>query len=150
MALPRNILVPLDLGDHATRVLEYAVALAATLDAKVHVLHAVNWPVLGAEIPVSVSDKAMDEIVAKHQRELDQLAATYARGAPVGSVEVKVGDPRALIPQIAEQRGVDLIVMGTHGRSGIARLLLGSVAETVARAAPCPVLLVRSGTVVAP
>jgi nucleotide-binding universal stress UspA family protein len=150
MKLPRNILVPIDLGDHATQVLAYAVALAAKLDAKIHILHAVDWPLLGAEIPIAVSDKAMDEIVAQHRQDLDQLVATHASKAPLGSVELKIGDPRTLIMQTAEQHGVDLIVMGTHGRRGVSRLLLGSVAEHVARTAPCPVLLLRSGTVAAP
>ncbi len=150
MTLPRNILVPVDLGAHTTQVLEYAVALAAKLDAKIHVLHLVDWPLLGAELPVAVSDKAMDEIVAHHRRDLDQLAATYASKAPLGSVELKIGDPRTWITQIAEQHQADLIVMGTHGRRGVSRLLLGSVAEHVARTAACPVLLLRSGSVAAP
>jgi len=140
---PQSILVPLDLGDHAAQLFDYAVALAGKLDAKVHVLHAVDWPKLGAELPASVSDEAMDAIVARHRQDLQQLAATYTGKASLGSVELHIGDPRSVITQAAEQLRVDMIVMGTHGRRGVSRVLLGSVAEQVARTAPCPVLLVR-------
>lgn len=143
---PRNLLVPVDLGNHAAQVLDYAVGLARGLDAKVHVLHSVDWPLLGAEIPASVTDAAMTEIVAHRQRDLDRLVAAHAGAPPFASAELKTGDPRILISQVAEQLAADLIVMGTHGRRGISRLLLGSVAEYVARTAHCPVLLVRVGT----
>jgi nucleotide-binding universal stress UspA family protein len=146
MTLPRNILVPIDLGDHATEVLGYAVALAAKLDAKVHVLHVVPGSLLGSEIPIMVTETGMAEIAAHRRQDLDQLVASYADQVPFASVELKTGDARAEIAAAAAQRGVDLIVMGTHGRRGVSRLLLGSVAEHVARIAPCPVLLVRTGT----
>jgi nucleotide-binding universal stress UspA family protein len=145
MNTPRNILVPIDLGDHAKEVLDYAAALAAKLDAKLHVRHAVSWPLLGTEIPASVTDQAMNEIVALHRKDLDQLVASYDGKAPIASTELQTGDPRTLIVQGAAQVHADLIVMGTHGRRGVSRLLIGSVAEQVARTAPCPVLLVRSG-----
>jgi universal stress protein A len=149
MNLPRNIFVPIDLGDHAKQVLDYAFALAGKLDAKVHIFHAVDWPLLGAEIPATASERAMDELVAQRKQDLDQLATPYGSKAPLGSVELEIGDPRTLIAQAAAKLGVDLIVMGTHGRRGVSRLLLGSVAEQVARTAPCPVLLVRSGAAAA-
>jgi nucleotide-binding universal stress UspA family protein len=146
MTLPRSILVPIDLGDHATEVLGYAVALAARLDAKVHVLHVVPWSLLGAEIPIAVTETGMAEIVAHRQQDLEQLVASFADKVPFDSVELKTGDARAEIATAAERRHVDLIVMGTHGRRGVSRLLIGSVTEHVARIAPCPVLLVRTGT----
>ena len=58
MNLPRNILVPIDVEDAAAQVLDYAVALATKLDAKLHVLHVVAWPLLGAEVPIAVSETA--------------------------------------------------------------------------------------------
>jgi nucleotide-binding universal stress UspA family protein len=146
MTFPRNILVPIDLGDHTTEVLDYAVGLAGRLDAKIHVLHSVPLPVLGSEIPVTISDSAIDDLVATRRQDLDRTAAGYAGKCVFASVELKTGDPRAVILESAVQLRADLIIMGTHGRRGVSRLLLGSVAEQVARTAPCPVLLVRSGT----
>jgi nucleotide-binding universal stress UspA family protein len=146
MTLPRTILVPIDLGDHTTEVLDYAVGLAGRLDAKLHVLHTLSFPVIGAEVPVAISDSAIDDLVATRRRELDRTATSYAGKCAFASVELKTGDPRLVIQETAVQLRADLIVMGTHGRRGVSRLLLGSVAEEVARTAPCPVLLVRSGT----
>ena len=150
MSLPRNILVPIGLEDPAAQVLDYAVALAAKLDAKLHVLHAVPWPLLGAEIPIAVTETAMDEIMAHKQQAFDELVAAHTAKLPVSSALLKKGDARTAILAAAEELRADLIVMGTHGRRGVSRLVLGSVAESVARTAPCPVLLVRSGLAIRP
>jgi universal stress protein A len=145
MTTPRNILVPIDLGDHAKDVLDYATALAGKLDAKLHVRHAVAWPLLGAEIPAAVTDQAMNDIVALHRKDFELLVAGCAGKAPIASSELQIGDPRTLIVDTAAQLHVDLIIMGTHGRRGVSRLLIGSVAEQVVRTASCPVLLIRAG-----
>jgi len=144
MTIPRNILVPVELGGQTEHVLDYAVALAARLDAKVHLLHVVGRPLLGSEIPIAVTETNMDAILVRCQQQLDYLAAQRASQAPFGPVLLKIGDARAVIAATAETLGADLIVMGTHGRRGVVRMLLGSVAETVARTACCPVLLVRT------
>jgi nucleotide-binding universal stress UspA family protein len=149
MALPHNILVPIDLGDHTAEVLDYAVGLAGRLDAKLHVLHTVPLPLLGAEIPIMVSETAIDDLIATRRQDLNRIASSYAGKCAFASVELKTGDPRTVIGAAAVQLQIDLIVMGTHGRRGVSRLLIGSVAEQVARVAPCPVLLVRSGTAAA-
>ncbi|MEO8551840.1 MAG: universal stress protein, partial [Kofleriaceae bacterium] len=79
-----------------------------------------------------------------NQKALDKLIAERAGKAPFGPALLETGEPRDLIVQAATKVGADLIVMGTHGRRGLRRLMLGSVAESVARTAPCPVLLVRA------
>ena len=145
MTTPRTILVPIDLGHHAKEVLDYAAALAGRLDAKLHVRHAVSWPVIGIEVSTTTSDRAMKDVMALHGKDLGALVASYAGKAPIASVELQTGDPRTLIVDTAAELHADLIVMGTHGRRGVSRLLIGSVAEQVARTAPCPVLLVRTG-----
>jgi nucleotide-binding universal stress UspA family protein len=144
MSTPRNILVPIDLGGNAKEVLDYAVALAGKLDAQLHVRHAVSWPLLGTELPAVVSDQAMADVVARHRAEFERLIAGYGGRAPFASSQLEIGEPRALIVDGAARLRADLIVMGTHGRRGMARLLIGSVAEHVVRTAPCPVLLVRA------
>ena len=87
--------------------------------------------------------------MARARVELGQLVTARTEAALVGSVEVQTGDPRNVIVADAARWSADLIVMGTHGRRGVARMWLGSVAEQVARVAPCPVLFVRSGTAAA-
>lgn len=148
MSLPRNILVPIDFDDSAAQVLDYAVALAAKLDAKIHVLHVVQWPLLGAEVPAAITEAAMDDIVKGQQQSFDELVAMHTGKAPLGSAVVKIGNAQTAIQAAAKHVAADLIVMGTHGRRGVSRLILGSVAESVSRTAPCPVLLVRSGPTV--
>ena len=150
MSLPRNILVPIDIEDSAAQVLDYAFALATKLDARVHVLHAVPWPLLGAEVPIAVTETAMDSIMKHKQQVFDELVAAHTAKLPVASALLKKGDARSMILAAAEALRADLIVMGTHGRRGVSRLVLGSVAESVARTAPCPVLLVRSGLAITP
>jgi nucleotide-binding universal stress UspA family protein len=150
MSLPRNILVPIDLDDSAAQVLDYAVALAAKLDAKLHALHVVPWPLLGAEVPIAVTEASMDDILKGKQQAFDDLIAAHTAKLSLGSAMLKTGDARTAILAAAVELRADLIVMGTHGRRGVSRLVLGSVAESVARTAPCPVLLVRSGLAIAP
>ena len=145
MNLPRNILVPIDLEDSAAQLLDYAVALATKLDARLHALHVVPWPLLGAEVPIAVTETAMDDLVKAKQQAFDELVAAHAARPPLHGTVLKKGDARTAILATAEEPRAELIVMGTHGRRGVSRLVLGSVAESVARTAPCPVLLVRSG-----
>ena len=70
-------------------------------------------------------------------------AARRAKGAPIGKAILKTGDARVMINETAQELGADLIVMATHGRHGISRALLGSIAESVVRSAPCAVLTIR-------
>jgi nucleotide-binding universal stress UspA family protein len=142
--LPRNILVPTDFSEHAERALDYAVALAAKLDARVHVLDAVVLPIWGAELGVSVTAAMVDDVMSANQKELERLVAARTGKAAFGPPWLEVGDARTVIVDVATRLGADLIVMGTHGRRGVSRLFLGSVAESVVRTAPCPVLLVRA------
>ncbi len=139
--LPKNILVPTDLSEGAQHALDYACELARTLDAKVHLLNVIGIPVLGVpELGVALTSTMIDGMIAENQKALDELAAQ--KGC-VGEVLLRTGDARDLINQTAIELGCDLIVMGTHGRRGIKRALLGSVTESIVRSAPCPVLTVR-------
>jgi nucleotide-binding universal stress UspA family protein len=82
-------------------------------------------------------------MVNTNQEALDALAARHRGHVQIGQVLMKTGDARDMIDEAAKELGADLIVMGTHGRRGFSRALLGSVAETVVRTAPCPVLTIR-------
>jgi nucleotide-binding universal stress UspA family protein len=141
--LPKHILVPTDLSEGAEQALAYACELARSVGAEIHLLNVVGIPALGVpELGVALTATMIDQLVAENQGALDQLARTRCT-APVGQVLIKAGDARDTINQTAKDLGVDLIVMGTHGRRGITRALLGSVTEAVVRSAPCAVLTVR-------
>ena len=144
----KRILVPFDFGDPAAHALDFAQKLAPNFGASVEALYVVAHmpnavlpiPELGA-IPTAMP--SVDEMVEDAKTRLHEaLAAEDTRHRYLRKT-VKVGDPRAQILAHAAVEGVDLIVMGTHGRTGATRFLLGSVAERVVREAPCPVLTIH-------
>jgi universal stress protein A len=144
MTTPRTILVPIDFSEPAEAALDYAVKLAEKIDAKVHLLNVVelqgfHFSDLGAALTVEM----IDMIVAGNQTALERLADKYRGSGHIGEVLLRTGDPRDLIEEVARELDVEMIVMGTHGRRGFRRLMLGSVAETVLRTARCPVLTVH-------
>lgn len=141
--LPKHILVPTDLSASAEHALEYACELAHGIGAEIHLLNVVGIPALGVpELGVALTSTMIDQMVVDNQTALEEIARTKCTAA-LGQVLIKVGDARDMITQTARDLGVDLIVMGTHGRRGISRALLGSVTEAVVRSASCPVLTVR-------
>jgi universal stress protein A len=146
--LPKHILVPTDLSEGAEEALDYACELARQFGATVHLLHVIGIPTLGVpELGVALTSTVIDSLVRDNQAALEQLADRKRTLATFGQVLLRTGDARDLINQTAKELGADLIVMGTHGRRGVSRALLGSVTETVVRTAPCPVLTVRPHTV---
>jgi nucleotide-binding universal stress UspA family protein len=146
--LPKHILVPTDLSESAEEALDFACEIAGPFGATVHLLHVIGIPVLGVpELGVALTSTVIDSMVREDQEALDELANRKRDKAKFGEVMLRTGDARDLINQTAKDLGVDLIVMGTHGRRGVSRALLGSVTESVVRTAPCPVLTVRPHTV---
>jgi nucleotide-binding universal stress UspA family protein len=145
MQLPKNILVPTDFSAGSEAALDCAVMLAAKFDATIHLLNVIGAQLIGTEYGLAVTTSMMETVLVRAQGQLDQLAAERAAMASFGPAILEIGDPRSQIEQVARRVGADLIVMGTHGRHGLPRLLLGSVAESIVRTAPCPVLLVRAG-----
>lgn len=142
--MPKNILVPVDFSEYAEHALDYAILLAAKLDAKVHLLNVIGIPALGVpELGLALSASMMDSLVKDNQAALDKLANARRTKAPIGEVMLRTGDARDVIIRACEEINADLIVMGTHGRRGVSRALLGSVAESIVRTAPCPVLTIR-------
>ena len=142
MNLPRTILVPTDFSESAEYALDYAVQLADKLDGRILLLNAIGVPALGVpELGLAVSSTMMESLVKTHSAALDTLAASK-RPAKIETL-LRSGDARDVIVLAAKELDADLIVMGTHGRRGVSRALLGSVAEGVVRTAPCPVLTIR-------
>jgi nucleotide-binding universal stress UspA family protein len=141
--LPKTILVATDFSDTAEEALDYAIALAGKLGSKLYLLNAIGLPTFGVvpELGVAATSTMIDGIVADNQQALDKLLA--AKAPTKIHTLMRTGDPRDLIVDTAAEVGADLIVMGTHGRRGVTRALLGSVAEGVLRHATCPVLTIR-------
>jgi universal stress protein A len=140
--LPKLILVPTDFSVNAEQALDYACELAAKLGATVRLVHAIPSP--PSALQVALSEEILEGLVREHREAVDKLAEPRRGLASFGEAIVDVGDPRDTIVAAAKALGADLIVMGTHGRRGLSRVVMGSVAEDVIRHAPCPVLTVRS------
>jgi len=142
----RTILVPYDFSAYATEAVEVALDLGKRFDAKVHLVHVVQTPIYGA----AHLDPAVPIAVPNLRDSLSQAlgdVATAAEGRierPVGARVVEGANVAEAICEAAVELSADLVVMGTHGRSGLAHLLLGSVTERTLRCAPCPVLTVRA------
>ena len=144
MTLPTNILVATDFGELADRALDYAIELAAKFDATVHLVHNLSVPTIGIpDVGPVPHAAAIDGLVREGEGMLQNVVARSRARATFGNVILRIGDPRDAIVEVAKEVHADLIVIGTHGRHGVARALLGSVAEAVVRAAPCPVMTVR-------
>lgn len=139
----KYILCPIDFSDTSSRALTYATALATWYNARLEVLHVV--PAFDYEPPERAADLtggsypvSRDDIIAALRRSID---ATGATGLDAKAL-AQEGRTHEMIVYRAQAQPADLLVMGTHGRSGFNRLLLGSVTEKVVRTAPCPVLTV--------
>jgi nucleotide-binding universal stress UspA family protein len=145
--VPSRILVPTDFSPASDEALEYAKTLGARLGASLHVFHVIEEPevagIWGAEVYAAELPRIREAAQRAAEDRLGQIAGTES-GRLQLSTEIADGRVAAAIVDVARRRHIDLIVMGTHGRSGVAHLLLGSITERVLRTAPCPVLAVRA------
>ncbi len=141
----KRILVPVDFSPDSRNALQYAADLAAVFRAGIVTLHVVE-PVYVAEPYLGVAPEVgilLDEQVRNAKAVLARLATDLKKKGQRIRTMVTAGPPALLIVDVAKDVRADLIVMGTHGRTGLAHLLIGSVAEKVVRTAQCPVLTVR-------
>lgn len=140
-----DILVAVDLGEQARDVVQAARDLAATTDAAITVLHVGHSALLMA--PPVHAGAAYPQLTLHAEQAgraaLEALAEDLVPDGQACQIALRQGDPADEIVACAEENNHDLIVMGTHGRKGLARLLMGSVAEQVVRHSSVPVLLVR-------
>jgi nucleotide-binding universal stress UspA family protein len=131
-----TILHPTDFSEQSGHALRFAAALARDYGARLVVLHAAEIPPVGYAEGVIIPNT--EEPIRAARQQFERLEVPQL-GVPVER-RFEVGGPTETILQTAADVHADLIVMGTHGRTGIARFLMGSVAEQVVRRAPCPVL----------
>ncbi len=137
-----HVLLPTDGSAGMERVIDHAGSLAERHDATLHALYVVNTASLN-NLPMESSFDAVSQGLREEgDAALSSVRRLVPEGVPLETTTVD-GSPAREIVDYATDQGCDLIVMGTHGRSGVDRLLLGSVAERVVRRSPVPVLTVR-------
>ncbi len=147
MVAVKTILVPTDFSDTANAAVRCAAGLAETFGSSLILLHVVEDVVakgLTADVGASSARRLQDEAIREAEARLDRALAEPPFNRTGVDRAVVVGDAFDRILSYAVERHVDLIVIGTHGRTGLAHMLLGSVAEHVVRTSPCPVLTVRT------
>jgi universal stress protein A len=143
----KHILAPIDFSADSLNALTYARDLAKQFRAELSILHVVDQTYLAGTPELSVANPQLARILDEQYRacdaQLERLSADIKKTGQRCRTLVKRGVPSLVIAATAKKMGADLIVMGTHGRTGLAHMLIGSVAERVVRSAHCPVLTVR-------
>jgi nucleotide-binding universal stress UspA family protein len=146
----RKILVPIDLSAAGMRLLEQAHTFAAKFSATIDLLYVWTPPALQAPemmlIGVGAAEQPLLEWLRSNaQEQLSKFESqAQSAGLAIAQSYCELGDPATTILERARIGGYDLLVMGTHGRTGLSHALMGSVAEKVVRRAPCAVLTVRT------
>jgi nucleotide-binding universal stress UspA family protein len=139
----RRILVPTDFSEHARLAVAYATDLAVTYDAHLDLLHGIEQVALPAIYGIEPPLVQIPDIEKQARKALEQVAVEARRAGVSVETHVHVGHPSHDIIDFAEDQGTDLIVIATHGLTGLKRFFLGSVAEKVVQSAPCPVFTVK-------
>lgn len=141
----KRILVPIDFSPPAEAALTYAIKLAQAANAEVYAAHIIPVPhVLDALYERGLTPpESVKRITQKARKRIKEIGQTTAAAIPI-RMRFQEGEAAEVILEQATKLKVDLIIMGTHGRGGAVRFLLGSVAESVVRRAPCPVLTLRT------
>jgi len=142
----KKILLPTDGSEHSFEALRYASSFARQFNIAICILTVIEihhsiYDVYADEIALDIQESKIATLVNQRLDEIEQKAKEYG----IKNIEkvTRFGSPYQEIVNVAKERDVDLIVIATHGRSGIAHFLVGSVTEKVIRTAPCPVLVVR-------
>jgi nucleotide-binding universal stress UspA family protein len=143
----KRILVPTDFSDHSERAAKYALELARRFQVEeVHCLHVSDIPAdllaTSAYYMTGPSEQFIEQVRQEARKNLEQFIAKNLAGVPVKSAFLE-GRAFVEIVRYARDNQIDLMVIATHGRTGVKHALFGSVAEKVIRKAPCPVLVVK-------
>jgi nucleotide-binding universal stress UspA family protein len=141
--LPKTIVVATDFSEEALRATDYAVELAQMVDAEVFVVNAYTAPALALPELTPGYTGMVEEAADDAQRQLDKLINGYSKAHVPMQAVLRCGDAVDTVVGVARAVNADLIVIGTHARTGLSRAVLGSVAESVVRHAPCAVLAVH-------
>ena len=138
----RNILVATDFSDNAGRALDFAVDLALSSGAKLHLVHSFVLPLDVFPYSLYLGEEVSERYERAAREGLDTLCEkTRQRGVSVDGI-VRMGETHDVLPKLADELDIDLLVVGTRGNTGLRHFFLGSNAERTIRLAPCPVLAV--------
>ncbi len=143
----KRILVPIDFSEPSAHALAYAAKLARSTRAELVLLHVIDQTYLAGTVALRRANPRLAELLEGQwrsaQAEMTRICARQRRTGRRVRALLRRGSPAAMIVNTAKREDADLIVMATHGRTGVAHLLIGSVAEKVVRTAACAVLTVR-------
>lgn len=139
----KKILIPTDGSDYSVRAAEYGLSLANLLGAEVMVVYVIDTVVLDQAVKVTQREEVERELKQDGQRYVDYILGLAEKAGVKASSFLARGRPVEQIVHIAKNFGINLIVMGTYGRRGAERILIGSVAERVIEYSSCPVLVVK-------
>lgn len=139
------ILAPVDFSSCSDQSLSLAARLAAGFDAKLFVLHAAPFNVPTAVAAVAFVPQSASEVQAASRTRVQSMLVEHKLEGRA-EILIELGAPHAAIEAVVEQKRIDLVVMGTHSRTGVMKLFLGSTAERVLRSRTCPVLVLREQT----
>lgn len=144
MTTPRQILVPTDFSDEATAAKVYAAMLAESFGATLHVLHVIEDPLaMGWGVDAAYLPQLLERTERTVREQLDKVVTADDRKKLGARIAVETGTPVTKIVEYADKNGIDLIVMGTHGRGVLERMWVGSVTQGVLQRASCPVVSVQ-------
>jgi len=139
----KKILVPTDGSGCSLRAAELAIYLAKVLGAEILAIYVIDTIILEEIAKITEKEVAEKELKEKGERYLNHITKSAGKEGLKTEAVLTKGEPHDQIVHYAKSLGADLIVIGTHGRRGAERILIGSVAERVIEYAPCPVLVVR-------
>jgi universal stress protein A len=144
MEMITKILVPIDFSDYSKNALKYATQFAKRFNAKLILIYVVEPIIYPADFSMGqVAIPSTDiDLHSRAEEELNNLASTIDSSLQVETL-IKTGKPFVEINETAKEKDVDLVIIATHGHTGVEHLLFGSTAEKVVRKAPCPVLTLR-------
>jgi len=142
----RKILIPVDFSQPSKKAIAWAFEYAQKVPAQLHVLHVVEKHLQFSDLSAGMDTlkSELEEIRTEAESQLSQLASTQRQSVGQVRQHVATGKPADEIVRVATELGVDMIVMGTHGLTGVERVIIGSVAEKVVRRAPCTVVTVKN------
>jgi len=141
----KKVLCPVDFSESSDHALQYARAFSESYGSRLVMLHVIEVPHLPSYSTFGIPEiyYPVEDIQKQCEESMDELVKKYSSEKYEISGEVVVGTAFVEIVQKAKKEDFDLIVLGTHGRSGLRHIIIGSVAEKVVRKAPCPVLSVK-------
>jgi nucleotide-binding universal stress UspA family protein len=144
-----KILFPVDLTEDSSKILPYVLSASEKYNSKIYLFHvAEDVHTWGAfEVPAAYGE---EEVLDAARKEMDRVCEEQLQGCPNFQKKTVLGNPTIEILKAIKAEDIDLVIMGTHGRKGISRTVFGSVAESIVKSSPVPVLTVNPGKLNSP